>query len=129
MPVITKEMLGGTKHLKHLNISYNILSDIREGKSLKRPMATEFYANEMHRICNFRCVEQLNVTGSFVNVRQFAGRQDFLRRRPFFRLLAKFDSVGVGQQQVHQIARRSFDRAQKAENVERGAQQIGQILS
>ena len=31
MPVITKEMLVGTKHLKYLNISYNILTDIRAG--------------------------------------------------------------------------------------------------
>ena len=32
MPVITKEMLVGTKYLKYLNISYNILTDIREGQ-------------------------------------------------------------------------------------------------
>ena len=31
MPVITKEMLVGTKYLKYLNISYNILTDIRAG--------------------------------------------------------------------------------------------------
>jgi Leucine-rich repeat (LRR) protein len=34
MPVITKEMLVGTKHLKYLNISYNILTDIRKGNLL-----------------------------------------------------------------------------------------------
>ena len=32
MPVITKDMLVGTKHLKYLNISYNILTDIRKGR-------------------------------------------------------------------------------------------------
>ena len=34
MPVITKDMLVGTKHLKYLNISYNILTDIRKGKKM-----------------------------------------------------------------------------------------------
>ena len=35
MPVITKDMLVGTKHLKYLNISYNILTDIRKGNAEK----------------------------------------------------------------------------------------------
>lgn len=34
MPVITNDMLVGTKHLKYLNISYNILSDVRKGKTI-----------------------------------------------------------------------------------------------
>ena len=31
MPVLTREVLTGTKHLTHLNVSYNMLSDIRKG--------------------------------------------------------------------------------------------------
>ncbi len=33
MPVLTKDILLGTKHLKHLNVSYNFLNDIRRGKT------------------------------------------------------------------------------------------------
>ncbi len=31
MPVLTKELLTGTKHLKHLNVSHNRLNDLRKG--------------------------------------------------------------------------------------------------
>ena len=31
LPVITNEITRGTKHLKHLNVSYNILNNIRAG--------------------------------------------------------------------------------------------------
>ena len=32
MPVLTKEILRGTKHLKYLNVSHNMLNDVRRGK-------------------------------------------------------------------------------------------------
>ena len=32
MPVITRELLTGTKHLKHLNVSNNRLNDLRKGE-------------------------------------------------------------------------------------------------
>ena len=32
MPVLTKEILVGTKHLKYLNVSGNILNDVRKGE-------------------------------------------------------------------------------------------------
>ena len=31
MPVLTKELLIGTKHLRHLNVSANMLNDVRDG--------------------------------------------------------------------------------------------------
>lgn len=31
MPVLTKEILRGTKHLKYLNVSHNMLNDVRRG--------------------------------------------------------------------------------------------------
>ena len=31
MPVLTKEVLIGTKHLRHLNVSANMLNDVRDG--------------------------------------------------------------------------------------------------
>lgn len=33
MPVLTKEILIGTKHLRYLNVSHNIINDIRPGLS------------------------------------------------------------------------------------------------
>ena len=44
MPVITKDMLVGTKHLKYLNISYNILTDIRKGNAEK---GYHFFSNTL----------------------------------------------------------------------------------
>ena len=31
MPVLTKELLIGTRHLRHLNVSANMLNDVRDG--------------------------------------------------------------------------------------------------
>jgi hypothetical protein len=32
MPVLTREILTGTKHVQYLNLSNNMLADIRKGK-------------------------------------------------------------------------------------------------
>lgn len=74
MPVITNDMLVGTKHLKYLNISYNILSDIRKGTNaqvLQEPICYHF----------FRCFEQYDVVGSLVNVWEQARGQNIFRGR------------------------------------------------
>lgn len=57
MPVITKDMLVGTKHLKYLNISYNILTDIRKGRSCFSLGFSWFFLPSflliLWRCCNF----------------------------------------------------------------------------
>ena len=51
MPVLTREILTGTKHLQYLNVSYNMLADIRKGKDKvksifkKAGILTDIYIN------------------------------------------------------------------------------------
>ncbi len=49
MPVLTKELLIGTKHLVHLNVSHNMLNDIRRGV-----------------ISNLTNLEELDLSGNFL---------------------------------------------------------------
>ncbi len=36
MPVLSRDVLVGTKHLKYFNVSYNKLNEIREGEATYR---------------------------------------------------------------------------------------------
>eukprot|EP00095_Tigriopus_kingsejongensis_P011359 maker-scaffold444_size168727-snap-gene-0.34 protein:Tk11359 transcript:maker-scaffold444_size168727-snap-gene-0.34-mRNA-1 annotation:"Chaoptin" len=70
MPVLTKEILTGTKHLKHLNVSHNMLNDVRKGV-----------------LSNFSTLETLDISGNVLDDKIFLdGRFGIMANLTEFRL-------------------------------------------
>lgn len=96
MPVLTKEILTGTKHLLHLNVSHNMLNDIRRGTTvdanevnLKTAAQTDVlpYLSFVGILTNFTTLKTLDISGNQLDDKVFMdGRFGVMPNLTVFRM-------------------------------------------